>query len=277
MKIIRPLNLIFIGFCVWFGGMTTTNFNKLLLGNSQLLLATISLILVAAAGYVWNDFCDLEIDKINRPLRILPRNLISQNEALIWAVILAFSGIAMSFLLSEFYAKLLIGFSTILLFFYSKWLKKKFLVGNLAIGILTGSSFILGEVTLIGVIQFSTIPAIFAFLFNLAREILKDLEDLEGDSIGKRQTVPKKYSIQTAQKIIALILSLIILFSFLPYFLNSYSKIYLISIFITVDLVLAKWILDLLKNAKLDFSKMQRMMKLDMLFVIFSIWLGKVW
>lgn len=277
IKIFRPLNLIFIGLCVLFGGLLAANFNLILLKDSQLVLATFSLIFVAAAGYVWNDICDLEIDEVNRPQRVLPQKILSKNTALWIVIIFAFLGFLFSLLLGNFLATLLVNLNLLILFAYSKWLKNIFLLGNLTIGILTALSFILGEVVYSTQVIFTIIPAIFAFLLNLAREILKDVEDLKGDLIGNRKTIPQRLSIQMTQKIIASILFLVILFSLFPYFLGIYSKLYLFSILVSVDLVLSKWIFDLLKNEKINFSKMQRMMKFDMLFVIFSIWLGKVW
>lgn len=277
IKIFRPLNLIFIGLCVLFGGLLAANFDLILFKDSQLVLATFSLIFVAAAGYVWNDICDLEIDEVNRPQRVLPQKILSKNTSLWIVIIFAFLGFLFSLLLGNFLATLLVNLNLLILFAYSKWLKNIFLLGNLTIGILTASSFILGEVVYSTQVIFTIIPAIFAFLLNLAREILKDIEDLEGDLIGNRKTIPQRLSIQMTQKIIASILFLVILFSLFPYFLGIYSKLYLFSILVSVDLVLSKWIFDLLKNEKINFSKMQRMMKFDMLFVIFSIWLGKVW
>lgn len=276
LKITRSLNLIFIGLCVWFGGMLTKDFKEILLDNLQLVLAIISFVLIAAAGYVWNDFCDLKIDKINKPLRILPQSLISKKETILFLLLSGFFGIFASLFLKEILAQSVVWLSVVLLYFYSKFLKKLFLFGNITIGILTASSFLLGELSLSGNLKNSIIPAIFAFLFVLAREIVKDVEDAKGDAVGQRKTIPQKYSFKVTQKIISLILIAIILFSILPFFFDIYSKFYLISVFFTVDLVLVKWIFDLFKKENLNFSKLQKMMKFDMLFILFSIWLGKI-
>ncbi len=275
VKIVRLMNLIFIGFCVFFGGLVSINF-ELELVDRQLILALSSLIFIAAFGYLWNDFCDLEIDKINQPFRVLPQKIFTKKQVIFWLCIFGVLGFLLSFLLEEFLAQFIIWISLILLFLYSKYLKKLFLVGNITIALLTAISFLLGEITLTGSLKYSVIPAIFAFLFNLAREVVKDVEDLEGDSLEGRKTIPQKYSLKFTQKIIASILFSIIFFSTLPYFLNLYSRFYFISIIVTVDLILAKWIFDLLNKENLNFSKLQRWMKIDMLFVLLSIWLGKI-
>ena len=77
-------------------------------------------------------------------------------------------------------ALLIVVLSIALLYFYSARLKRTVLIGNLVIGLMTGMAFIYGGVV-VGRMERAVVPAIFAFLVNLARELLKDVEDMEGD------------------------------------------------------------------------------------------------
>ena len=186
----RPVNVFitFISILVacWIAGGTTSS---LLL----VLLAGITGALVAAGANAINDVFDIDIDRINRPDRPLPRGtLVPQDARKMWLVVsIAAFGINL-FLNSA--ALLIVVLSVILLYFYSARLKRTVLIGNLVIGLMTGIAFIYGGVV-VGGIKHAIIPAIFAFLVNLARELLKDVEDMEGDRIENAFTLPVKYGV----------------------------------------------------------------------------------
>ena len=93
LKITRPLNCLFVAITVIFGAIISAKNINLF----AIIFATISATLIAAAGYVINDYFDFEIDKINRPNRILPAEKITLKKAYFFSVILFVFGIFFSF------------------------------------------------------------------------------------------------------------------------------------------------------------------------------------
>ncbi|MCC7429476.1 geranylgeranylglycerol-phosphate geranylgeranyltransferase [bacterium] len=272
LKIIRPVNLIFIAVCVCFGGfLGNKNFVSL-----QLFLSTIALVLTASAGYVLNDVYDVKIDEINKPKRVLPSALLSIGKAKILILLLFFSALATTFFIQNLTAKIIILSSIVLCFLYSAILKETLFWGNLSIGILTALSFTLGEVSVTGKINFSLLPSAFAFFFNISREILKDIVDIEGDKIGKRNTFPIRFSVLTSQKIAVSFLFAVVLLSPLPYLFFGFSKFYLLTIFFAVDLIILKWCFDLWFKNKNNIQAIQKRMKISMLFVLIALFFGKI-
>ena len=202
----RPVNVLitFISIPVacWIAGGTTCSwfFN---------LLAGLTGALVAAGANAINDAFDIDIDRVNRPDRPLPRGILTQRDARRMWLILSIVALGINFFLNS--AALLIVFLSItLLYFYSARLKRTVLTGNLVIGLMTGMAFIYGGVV-VGQTERAVIPAIFAFLVNLARELLKDIEDMEGDRREHAVTLPIKYGVTPA--LVLATASLIVLIS----------------------------------------------------------------
>jgi geranylgeranylglycerol-phosphate geranylgeranyltransferase len=160
----------------------------------SILLAGLTGALVAAGANAINDVFDIDIDRINRPNRPLPRGALTQYDARrMWLIVsIAAFGINL-FLIST--ALLIVVLSIALLYFYSALLKRTVLIGNVVIGLMTGMAFIYGGVV-VGRVDRAVVPALFAFLVNLSRELLKDVEDLEGDRKEHAVTMPIKYGVK---------------------------------------------------------------------------------
>ncbi len=92
---------------------------------------------------------------------------------------------------------LIVIFAVVLLYYYSARLKRTIIAGNVVVGFMTGMAFIYGGTT-VGHVERALIPAIFAFLINFARELVKDVEDIEGDKKEQAVTLPVKYGIRPA-------------------------------------------------------------------------------
>ena len=209
LSLIRYQNLLFIALAQVFikyslfhaFGVETalTDFSFALL-----VLATIC---IAAAGNIINDIYDVEIDRINKPNKVLIGKMISERSANRLFIILNITGVAIGFYLANTigkpgFAALFIVFSA-LLYLYASYLKGILLVGNLLISVLVAMSLII-------VVLFDLFPAItphnqamqsvvfkivmhyalFAFFINLIREIVKDLQDINGDKKGGMNTLP---------------------------------------------------------------------------------------
>ncbi|MDA3813213.1 MAG: geranylgeranylglycerol-phosphate geranylgeranyltransferase, partial [Candidatus Cloacimonetes bacterium] len=176
IKIIRPFNCVFVTLSVFFGAYYHS-------ANSNIypiIFAALSACLIAAAGYVINDFFDIPIDIINRPDRILPSGKITPKTAYIFSIMLFISGITASYFTQNYYCVIIAIVNSILLFSYAKTFKMSFLTGNILVAYITASTFLFGGLCNDNV-KNSMIIFIFAFLYTFIREIIKDGEDIEGD------------------------------------------------------------------------------------------------
>jgi geranylgeranylglycerol-phosphate geranylgeranyltransferase len=236
-------------------------------------IAAIAASLVMASGNIINDIFDLEIDKINRPERPLPSGKISNKEALV----LYFIFLLLSFICSWFInlpAFLIVVVSTLILYLYSKYIKRIPLVGNIIVAFLTGLVFVFGGVA-VGNPSAAIIPAIFAFSINLIREIVKDMEDVEGDRKADVITFPIKNGFQKSKIIILIITISLILYTLYPFITQIYKIEYFVIIMITVNPILVYSMKMLFENRTVEsFNKISNLLKLDMVFGLIAIYFG---
>jgi len=240
----------------------------------KVFLAAITASLTMSAGNIINDIYDLNGDKINHPLRPLPSGVISLKAALIYYFIL----LAVSLLLSLFISNLNFAvnlISVLMLYLYSYKLKRVALGGNLTVSLLTGLAFIYGGVTVNNIYN-SIIPALFAFLINLIREIVKDMEDAEGDMREGIISFPSKYGAKTAKNTIITLSMLLILFTLFPYINGNYGNYYMAVILFLVIPVLIYFLVSLLKDdSKKNMNKLSFILKLDMVFGLIALYIGR--
>lgn len=189
-------------------------------------LASLAGAVIGGGGNAINDFFDAEIDAINRPNRPLPRGDVTKQEAW-WVWRLASSA---GVLLSAYVGPLPFAialFWIVSLYFYSRVLKRKVLIGNLAVGVVTALAFVYGALS-VGGFERSLIPAFFAFLVNLARELVKDVQDIEGDRRGGARTLPVVYGVKPALGLATLVIVLLIMSTVVPYANGTYNVHYLV-------------------------------------------------
>ena len=185
-------------------------------GFSLLVIATLC---IAAAGNIINDICDIDTDLINKPSKVIVSTLISEPKAFNMFLWLTIIGVCIGFYLSNLIDKT--SFSAIfivtsaLLYVYSTTLKQTILIGNVAVSILVAMSIIIvGLFDLLPVItpenqqaQLTVFKillhyALFAFMINLLREIIKDIEDIKGDSKAEMRTFPVVIGKNRATKVL---------------------------------------------------------------------------
>lgn len=272
LELARPLNGIIAFISAWLGGMFASQGQMADIVNIQLLLVSIAALVLLSAGNAINDYCDYEIDRVNRPQRPLPSGRIRRRDALIFAILLVIIGIWLGTLINRNATAFAILVS-IALVSYAFWLKRMPLIGNLVVSGLTGVTFVAGGVA-IDSVQATLIPAIFAFLFTTAREIVKDLEDTEGDLKNDVKTLAI-LNPQLAVKIAIGFMASVILFSPIPYLFGWYSWHYLVVVVLGVDLVLVGLAVRLWRDAsKENCTRIQRWMKWDILVGLGAIYLG---
>lgn len=198
------------------------------LGWFDFLILVVSTVFIAAGGYVINDYFDIRTDLINRGT-VIVGNTITRRMAMMYHNIFNILGVAGGFYVSSrigyFWLGILFLLVSGLLYFYSATYKRQFLIGNIVVALLTAMvPFIVvlfdappifkyysdTTISFPGVAQlFYWVGgfALFAFLTTLIREIIKDIEDYEGDMTFGRKTLPVVAGIITT-KIIIIALSL---------------------------------------------------------------------
>lgn len=258
----------------------------------QYALLVLSTILIAAGGYVINDIMDQETDLENHPDKVIIGKHISESKAYTIYVTLTIIGVGLGFILANTvkHANLGVLFVLIatLLYFYATTLKQIAIVGNIIVAALLAFSVIV-----IGV--FDIFPntfdinaeqmrlafailldyALFAFVINLVREIIKDCEDEKGDRLEGMKTLPVLLGTPITSKIafVVLLLPTVYLFYYIHNYLFSHNLF--MSVFYVFALVLAPMIFCLVKiwNAKekSDFHFISTLLKWIIFFGILSV------
>ena len=173
-------------------------------GFALLALATVC---IAAAGYIINDIEDVEADKINKPQSVIIGKHITEQTATYLFIGLNLLGVVMGFIISRAVGRpsflMLFVLASALLYIYSTYLKSITLIGNIVVaGVISLSIYLVGIFDLIPVATLSNRStqfffldlikdyAVFAFMLNLLREIIKDIEDIDGDYKMGVQSLP---------------------------------------------------------------------------------------
>ena len=271
IKITRPLN-VFITFLVVIVAILISQKDELAI--NFIVLAAIAAALTAAGGNIINDIYDIETDKYSHPNRVLVKKYISKKEALALYLLIVF----ISILIAAYVSVILIIFVlavTILLYIYSFRLKQLPLVGNITISLITGLAFIYGGIVA-GNATGAFVPAVFAFFINFIRELVKDIQDIDGDLKLNYKTFSIKYGIEYSKKLIVSLSVLLIIFTIYPFITQLYRIEYflIIMIFVNPILVLTLKMLFNKKN-ELHVNNVSSLLKLNMVIGLIAIWFGK--
>ncbi|MEX2593582.1 MAG: geranylgeranylglycerol-phosphate geranylgeranyltransferase [Anditalea sp.] len=213
LKIIRPFNLLIVAFAQLMTAyfLVETNRSGLpVLQDSQLYLLIFSTLLLAASGYMINDYYDVKVDYINKPDEVIVGKSMKRRTVMFLHTFFNIAGIGLGFLISPRVGA--INFiAAFLLWFYSNSLKRMPLVGNVTVAFLTGLA-----IWIIGIYYQSSqllvlTYAIFAFFINLIREIIKDIEDRHGDRKHGSKTLPIVLGFRATKNIIFIIAGLFVI------------------------------------------------------------------
>ncbi|MCL5267647.1 MAG: geranylgeranylglycerol-phosphate geranylgeranyltransferase [Bacteroidetes bacterium] len=178
-------------------------------GSWEIFAAAIAASLITAGGNAVNDLFDVDIDKINRPHRPLASGMLSTGEAKVFYGVVTGVGLVMTAFINVPTFTIALG-ASVLVFLYSYKLKRTIFYGNLMVAFVTGLTFVYGG-TAVGDLKDVYPAAIFAFLTNLIREIIKDAEDVEGDGHVGVQTIATKYGTAVSSRI-SIALTVVLLF-----------------------------------------------------------------
>lgn len=262
---------------------------KLQFSELHFFFLVMATVFITAAGYVINDYFDTKTDLVNRPETVIVGRLMNRRWAIKLHVLLNVIGIGLGAYISFYIGipALTIVFILItgILWFYSTTYKRQFLIGNVIVALLTALvplMVILFEIPLLRkeygllmlemrsdfthIIMWVSAFAFFAFLLTMIREIIKDVEDFEGDSAYGRKTMPIVLGVLNS-KIVIITLILTSLFSLLYVnltFLNDrFTLIYFIALLIIPLLVLVYKII--IAKDKKDYHSASNVSKVIML------------
>lgn len=261
------------------------------------ILLVISLLFIVAGGYVINDYFDVEIDKINKPDKLIVSRVFSENVTKFFYITLTFLGLlsgllsSIMILNSKFYLLFAILFLLVcMLYSYSAYYKKKLIVGNLIVSVsvafavflpwlfeilyLSNNTLILYAVgdTLMLTLPYVLIYTIFAFFVTMMREIIKDAEDFKGDFVTHCRTIPIVLGIKKMNIILGFIVFLlwavILYYQMVLYYQHSY---FALSIMFIIWISLPISIIKLFnRKVEIDYHSYSVFLKIIMLLGVLS-------
>ncbi len=294
LKLIRYQNLLMLAFMqlLFRYAFLKQKDIPLALSDWQYGLLVLSTVLLAAAGYVINNIYDVGTDTINKPNNVVVGKGITETAAYNIYIALNVSGVAIGFVLSNIiqrptFASLFILIAS-LLYFYATTLKQIMILGNFVVALLLSVSVLIigvfdlfpattheNQAQMASLFAILTDYALFAFMINFIREIVKDIEDVNGDYNMGMNTLPVAIGINRAAKIalgfaiIAFILSA--LYSN-TYFMQNKLYIVILYAFVTVLAPLLYFIVKIFSaKTQKDFHHLSTILKLILFFGILSI------
>ena len=245
-----------------------------------IILAMMAVFFESAAGNVINDYFDYNIDLINKPERPIPSGRISLENGKKYGYLLFLAGTVCGFLISyitnNWIPLGIVLFADIVLYLYAYRLKSTPLVGNLAVGFMTGFGFVFGGFCINNpsIIMTSIFLGFFAFVMTTAREIIKDIEDIEGDKADGAKTLP----IMIGTKIPAQLATVLILVDCalcpLLYFYHVFGVLYLVIIAVAVILFLYSAAIIVKSQDEKTAGKSSKFLKIGMLIAFAALAVG---
>ena len=241
----------------------------------RFLLLCLSVLLTGAAGYIINDYHDVQIDLTNKPEKVVIGKVISRR----WAMLLHFIFNALAVLIGlslRIEIGIMVMVSAILLWLYSVHFKKQFLTGNIMVAALSALVIVilpLFNKQISGYLVWSY--ALFAFGISLIREIVKDAEDLRGDSKFNCKTLPIVMGIRKTKNLlltlifiyVGLVFSHIFIANSLIPFRHGYDNVFYtfyMLLFVCIPLLFSAYLMYR-ADVKNDFTRLSRLFKILMI------------
>ncbi len=259
----------------------------------------LSALLIAAGGNVINDYFDRKTDYINRPDSVIVGFSVKRRIVIAIHLILSIFGVIAGFIASYYAGSLKYGLFFILIFYvlwkYSTYLKKTVFFGNFTVALMialipaiVGISECLAIKNTIGELSVAELKsvkistsfllgfAVFAFIYNFIREIVKDMEDIEGDLKTGVKSIAVKLGIKNSNYLVAVLCIIAassvavayhIYVSKLSFIKNDiFSTLYVWCLIIVPSIFLA--IKSLLSSKKQHYTYMSKLLKIIMIFGI---------
>lgn len=192
---------------------------------TRFILLVFASLFIAAAGYVINDYFDINIDEVNKPKRMVVDKVIHRRWAIAWHFMLSGAGIILTILALPFLQKWYLVLANIicvaLLWLYSTNFKKSLLTGNIVISLLTAWTILIIFFSKVDLrdafnsvhsrfFRLAFLYAGFAFIISLIREAIKDMEDMPGDQKYACRTMPIVWGVNATKVYVAVWLVVLI-------------------------------------------------------------------
>ncbi|MFX1309166.1 MAG: geranylgeranylglycerol-phosphate geranylgeranyltransferase [Promethearchaeota archaeon] len=272
IEILRPVNDIMGSLTVIIGILNTRAGIDPFILIFNVILGVLTYFFIAGSGMVINDYYDVEIDKINRPERPIPRGSITLKQAKILWIVTSLIGITIAILHSFVFS---IGYLNIIIavfFAFMGWLyaargKKSGFIGNIIVSVSFSIGLIYGAVLNNSIVP----PYIYYFFLTsffllLSREVIKGCEDIEGDKSQGVKTLAIQIGVKSSTIFSLIFAILAIGFFILPYFTNIINPLlFLISMAFGLVVVLYAIIIMLKRNlVRTDFKRISLILKISM-------------
>ncbi|HEX2994987.1 MAG TPA: UbiA family prenyltransferase [Anaerolineales bacterium] len=244
IQIFRPELPAAAGACVILGGVVAQGGLPSL---REIILGFLCGFFISGSAIVWNDYFDLEVDRVNTPERPLPMGLLSPTEAVLFAAVTALLGLWAAWLIS-LPAFVLCVIFWIIGFLYNWKFKEAGLAGNLMVSASVGITFILGGMA--AGEPWNRIVwcfAAMAFFIDLGEEIAGDAMDMEGDKKRASKSIALQRGRNFALAISSSCFALAVTISLIPALLGWMGTVYLILICLT-DILIAGFTIRLLRS-----------------------------
>ncbi len=266
----RPFNVLIAVFSIFIAAFICRALHMW----DKVMWACISGGFIIVAANAINDYFDIDIDRINKPNRPLPAGMITTKEAFMFSLTCFALGILTSVGINAM-AILIACLSCVLLYAYSAKLKRTVISGNLTVSFITALAFIYGGAA-VQQLRAVLIPAGFAFLMHFGREIIKDMEDVEGDRRENAVTLPVRFGFRPAQVAVTVVFVMLIMATLLPFLFRIYGAVYFLVVMLGVNSVLIISIYYIWKNPlKHVLKRLSIVLKADMLVGLFAIYAGR--
>jgi geranylgeranylglycerol-phosphate geranylgeranyltransferase len=238
VELTRPVNAVAAGVLTFIGAFVAVGSS---LPTVPVLAAVVATVLATGAGNAINDYFDREIDRINAPDRPIPRGAVSPSGALVFSVALFLVAVALVLTLLPLLAIGIAVFNLLALITYTEVFKGLPGVGNALVAYLGGSTFLFGTAAVwpVDTTVLASVVVLFllAALSTLAREIVKDVEDVAGDREEGLNTLPIAVGERRALVLAAVLLVVAAVASPVPYLLGTFGVAYLVVV-VPADLVM---------------------------------------
>jgi len=266
LEILRPGNAVMAVIAIFLMAVISGQFTL------EALMAAVVVFMVTGAGNSINDYFDHKIDAINKPERPIPSGRIALKTALIYSLALFSIGTIIAFLINWLLGIIAL-LSSLLMIYYARDLKTKCLIGNLSISFLTGLCFVFGGIA-VGQILVSIYLGFYAFLMTMAREIVKDMEDLEGDKKEGATTLPIVYGKKVSAIIAASFMLIASLTSPVLYFIGIFNIFYLAILLIAIIVFVVGAVSILRDHSRENTRKISKRIKMGMAIVFLAFAIG---
>lgn len=247
-----------------------------------IVLAMLAVFFETAAGNVINDYFDYKIDLINKPDRPIPSGRISLKNGRNYGYFLFFMGTVcgffISYLTNNWIPFAIVLFADVVLYLYAYKLKSTPLLGNLTVGFMTGFGFVFGGFSINNptIIMTSIFLGFFALVMTTAREIIKDIEDIEGDKADGARTLPILIGAKKPAILAAILIVVDSALCPLLYYYHVFGILYLPVIAIAVVLFIYSAIIILKSQEREVAAKASKNLKIGMLIAFVAFVFGSL-